>query len=384
MLLLPQIQIGMEAIKNPFLVEGYISSDYFCDRKSETQDIISALENGRNVTLISPRRMGKSGLIKHVFERVKTDTPEVSCFYIDIFHTQSLRDFIQLFASNVIGVFDSNMTKLLSDIIKIFKHSRPSFSADEITGAPSLSLDIQYGTEEHTLKDIFTYLQQSGKRCYIAIDEFQQITEYPENGTEALLRSYIQFLPNVNFIFSGSKRHLMSEMFSSPARPFYQSTQTLYLREIAEAEYFSFAQNHFVNSGRNLPEECFHTIYATVMSHTWYIQMWLNKLYDMAESDITLSDVNNALQKILREEDENFYVYSRVMTPAQRKVMSAIAKRRMVDKPYASSFLQEYKLPAISTVKSCIKYLTDNEFLISDRESLSVYNRFFMLWLAAH
>lgn len=373
----------MAIVRNPFPVEGYIGADYFCDREAETQELLSALENGRNVTLISPRRMGKSGLIKHAFERVRQTSPEVSCFYMDIFHTQSLNGFIQLLASNVIGALDSDFSRLMSSVVSIFKHSRPSISTDEFTGVPSLSLDIQKGDEEYTLKEVFAYLQQSGKRCYIAIDEFQQITEYPEKGTEALLRSYIQFLPNVSFIFSGSKRHIMGEMFSSPARPFYQSTQTLYLKEISETEYCSFAQRFFAESGRNLPSECFHTIYTTVMAHTWYIQMWLNRLYDMTEGDVTSADVNRTLAKILAEEDENFYVYSKIMTAAQRKVMTAIAKQKIVDKPYASSFIQEYKLPAVSTVKSCIKSLLDNEFLISDRESLSVYNRFFMLWLSS-
>ncbi|MBF4213444.1 ATP-binding protein, partial [Pseudomonas donghuensis] len=78
-----------------------------------------------------------------------------------------------------------------------------------------VTVDVSPTEEESTLKEIFDYLGSSEKRCYIAIDEFQQIAEYPEKGVEALLRSYIQFLPNVNFIFAGSKQHVMQEMFTS-------------------------------------------------------------------------------------------------------------------------------------------------------------------------
>lgn len=99
---------------------------------------------------------------------------------------------------------------------------------DELSGIPSVSLDIVPSKEEETLKEIFDYLRQSGRECYLAIDEFQQIMEYPEKGVEGLLRSYIQFLPNVHFIFSGSKKHLMEYIFFSIKRPFYQSTQNYF------------------------------------------------------------------------------------------------------------------------------------------------------------
>ncbi|MCF0195940.1 MAG: ATP-binding protein [Bacteroidaceae bacterium] len=373
----------MVRLNNPFPVEGYAGDDYFCDREQETRELLAALENERDVTLISPRRMGKSGLIKHAFERAGREHPEVSCFYIDIYHTQCLNDLIQLLAAHVVGAFDTNVEKMWSTVMSVFKSSRPTLTPDAQTGVPTLSLDFVPGKEEHTLKEIFTYLQQSGKRCYIAIDEFQQVAEYPEKGTEALLRSYIQFTPNVSFIFSGSKKHLMQEMFSSPARPFFQSTQTLSLKEIDETAYCRFAQQHFTDSGRNLPMECFHRIYTTVQAHTWYIQMWLNKLYDISQGDVTEEMVEAALQKILREEDDNFDAYHRLMTAAQRKIMLAIAREGVVSQPYAAAFIKRYNLPAVSTVKSSLKTLVDNEFLLSERGAISVYNRFFGLWLCS-
>ena len=163
---------------NPFFFLGYHSPEFFCDRKNETNTIISALHNGRNVTLIAPRRMGKTGLIHHSFYNIKEENAEIITLYMDILSTQNLGDFVKLFAETVLGKLD-------------------------------FAIDITSANEESTLKEVFNYLASSEKRCYIAIDEFQQITEYPEKGVEALLRSYIQFLPNVNFIFAGSKKHIM-------------------------------------------------------------------------------------------------------------------------------------------------------------------------------
>ena len=125
------------------------------------------------------------------------------------------RRFVRLFANTVLGKLDSAPQKALSRISQFIRSCRPVFTFDEITGVPKVTIDVAPAEEENTLKEIFDYLASSEKRCYIAIDEFQQITEYDEKGVEALLRSYIQFLPNVNFIFAGSRKHVMQEMFTS-------------------------------------------------------------------------------------------------------------------------------------------------------------------------
>ena len=83
---------------NPFLISGYYSPEFFCDREQETRIILDALHNGRNVTLTAPRRMGKTGLIRHVFYRLKEQQPDIVTFYLDIYSTQSLGDFVRLFA----------------------------------------------------------------------------------------------------------------------------------------------------------------------------------------------------------------------------------------------------------------------------------------------
>lgn len=212
---------------NPFLIAGYHSPEFFCDRKAESSTILEALYNGRNITLIAPRRMGKTGLIHHVFYQLKEQKSDVVTLYMDIYSTQSLGDFVRLFANTVLGQLDSVPQKALNRIGQFIRSCRPVFTFDEITGTPKVTVDVSPTEEESTLKEIFDYLGSSEKRCYIAIDEFQQIAEYPEKGVEALLRSYIQFLPNVNFIFAGSKQHVMQEMFTSSKRPFYQSTQLL-------------------------------------------------------------------------------------------------------------------------------------------------------------
>ena len=116
---------------------------------------------------------------------------------------------MRLFASSVLGKLDIAPQTALSRIGKFIRSCRPVFTFDELTGVPKATIDVASAEEEATLKEIFDYLASSERRCYVAIDEFQQIAEYPEKGVEALLRSYIQFLPNVGFIFAGNKQHVM-------------------------------------------------------------------------------------------------------------------------------------------------------------------------------
>ena len=174
---------------NPFLITGYYSPEFFCDRKTETETILDALHNGRNITLIAPRRMGKTGLIRNAFYHLKEQKLDVVTIYMDIYSTQSLGDLVRLFANSVLGELDTVPQKAFNRIAQFIRSCRPVFTFDELTGTPKVTVDIASAEEESTLKEIFDYLGSSEKQCCIAIDEFQQIAEYPEKGVEALLRS---------------------------------------------------------------------------------------------------------------------------------------------------------------------------------------------------
>ena len=365
---------------NPFLVTGYHSPEYFCDRRQETETMIQALYNGRNVTLIAPRRMGKTGLVKHVFYKLREQEPDIVTFYMDIYSTQSLGDFIRLFASTVLGRLDSVPQKALGRVGKFIKSCRPVFTFDELTGQPKVTIDIVPSSEEATLREIFDYLRSSEKRCYIAIDEFQQIAEYPEKGAEALLRSYIQFVPNINFIFAGSKQHIMQQMFHSAKRPFYQSTQTQVIDRIARDEYYRFAADFFTRQGRKLAEETFGYLYDAFDGHTWYIQTLLNRLYGYAGNpDIGMVDY--AIGEVVAE---STYTYENLLAayPASNiRLLKAIAKAGCVREINSGDFITEYRLRAASSVNSAHKRLIDREMVCKTADGYIVYDCFMAIWL---
>ena len=369
-------------LNNPFVVYGYKGAEYFCDREEETSKVINALVNERNVTLIAPRRIGKTGLIHHVFSEMGQQHPEVKCFYIDLFATKNLSQMVQLLARKILGHLDTPTQSAIRKINELFSSFRPTMSFDPM-GNPSFSLDIAPEAGEQSLEQIFNYMKLSGRRCYIAFDEFQQITSYPETGTEALLRSYIQFLPNVYFIFAGSQQHMMTELFLSARRPFYLSSQMLQLKEIDENKYLAFANHFLERKNSRISQETFHYLYTKVDGQTWYIQALLSRLYAYMDytPEITPSLVDQVIEELVGEQEVAFEDYYVSLTANQAVLLQAIAREERVKSPLAQAFIKKYRLPALSSIKTALKALIDRQMVCQYDGQYIVYDRFFAIWL---
>lgn len=365
---------------NPFLISGYHSPEFFCDRKQETAKITDGLHNGRNITLIAPRRMGKTGLIRHTFQNINNQDSKIITLYMDIFSTQSLGDFVKLFANTVLGKLDSNPKKALNRITRFIRSCRPIFTIDELTGIPKVTIDVVPSEEENTLKEIFDYLSSSEKRCYIAIDEFQQISEYPEQGVEALLRSYTQFVTNVNFIFAGSKKHIMQEMFTSSKRPFYQSSQIITIDAIEKEEYANFAIKHFSENNITLPKKIFDSIYDKYDGHTWYIQVMLNRLYGF-HREVNEELVNYAISEIISDYSYSYADLMKAYPSSNIRLLKAIAKEGCVKEILSGNFITKYRLRAASSVSTSLKKLTENELVYKTDKGYIIYDRIMDEWL---
>ena len=365
---------------NPFLIVGYHSPEFFCDRETETATILDALKNGRNITLIAPRRMGKTGLICNAFHHLKEQKSDIVTLYMDIYSTQSFGDFVRLFANTVLGKLDAAPQKALNRISQFIRSCRPVFTFDELTGVPKVTIDVAPQDEKSTLKEIFDYLASSQRHCCIAIDEFQQIAEYPEKGIEALLRSYIQFLPNVNFIFAGSKQHLMQEMFTSSKRPFYQSTQLINIGSIDRETYADFAIGLFAQCSKLLPRDVFYAIYEMYDGHTWYIQYLLNRLYGYNQ-DVDMVMVSDAMEQIVSEQSYSYQTLLKSYSAGQVRLLKAISREGCVKEILAGDFISRNRLRAASSVSASLKRLQDNELVYLTPQGYIIYDRFMREWL---
>lgn len=369
---------------NPFLLTGYISPEYFCDREKETAKLISALRNGRNITMVSPRRLGKTGLIEHSFYRMMREDDNTACYYVDLYQTDSLTSLVNKLANVVLGTLDSTQKKVVKTVSTFFKSLRPVISVDSLDGSPSLTVDVQPELAEHSLVEVFRYMEQSGKECYVAFDEFQTITDYADKNIEALLRSYIQRLSSVHFIFSGSQRHVLENMFASASRPFYQSTQMMPLYEIPMEAYYSFANEKLAAHKQTISEETFKYAYNKLYGHTWYIQMLFNRLYETGVKEIHVELVDETLSDITAENEATYQTFLKLVTPGQGKLLKAIAIEGSVDELLNQSFISKHGLGATSSVKSAAKALVEKELLLDNKGFYQIYDRFFGIWLKEH
>ena len=196
-----------------------------------------------------------------------------------------------------------------------------------------------------------------------------------------MLRSYIQFIPNVRFIFAGSSQHLMQEMFVSAKRPFYQSTQLMVLREIDEESYYRFARNFFELRGQELDKSVFHWIYTRFEGHTWYMQAMLNRLYERNEPVVDITQAEQVLMGLLEENTPVYQNLIIMLTDNQLALMKAIAHEGKVTAPNSGEFILGHGLKTPSSVNAALKSLVEKELVYKSTGGYMVYDRFMGIWL---
>ena len=368
-------------LKNPFVNQGYIGPEYFCDRLQETETMLNHFENGRNITLVAPRRIGKTGLIKHIFYQIERKNKNAICLYIDIFATKNLRDFTEMFGSAVFNGFVKREKSFLQKAASLLSNLRPVFTTDPFTGMPKVAITVEPSHAQLTIQQIFEWLAKSRREIYIAIDEFQQIANYPEDGTEAMLRSHIQFAGGVHFIFAGSKFHLMAEMFGSPKRPFFQSTEMMDLKPLDKEVYYRFANGFFEKKRGSLDHDTFIQLYDRFDGHTWYIQNVLNRLYESCQHVKSMDEVNREIVRLVESKSPQYESLAQFLSSNQFNLLKAIASEGIVAEPMGGKFIRQHNLLSPSIVQSALRGLLDKEIVYRTPKGYIIYDRFMSIWL---
>lgn len=369
-------------LNNPFVTNGYAGAEYFCDREAETRQITELLVNENNIALISPRRIGKTELIHHCFAQPGIKDKYYT-FVIDIYSTNSVSDLVNMFGKAIIDGLRPLGRKVWEKFINIVSSIRSEISFD-INGQPSWGLGIgEIKNPEVTLDEIFAYLNNADKPCLVAIDEFQQITNYGDKRIEALLRTYVQRCVNAHFIFSGSHRHLMGEIFTSPARPFYQSVVLMNLKPLSLDKYREFAIDKFKERGKTLDPQVADEVYSRFDGITSYMQRIMNVLFLKTPegSACTEAMIDDAINYNLDIASDTYEAMLRQMPEKQRAVFIAISAEGTARNVRSGAFAKKYHLPSPSSVNSAIKGLLEKDFITQSGDAYVVYDKFFSLWL---
>jgi hypothetical protein len=374
----------MKKKNNPFLLKGYVSKDLFCDRQKEVEQLFASVQNGIDTTLISPRRMGKTGLIFRFFDYLKEHS-EIKYIYVDIFSSRNLDELIKLLAEAILIGFPEQ-TRVGKQFMEFIKGFRPLIGYDSLTGQPQIQISYQSAQQkEYTLQGLFSFLESQGEQIVMAIDEFQQISDYPEKNIEALLRTYTQNLKNIRFIFCGSRNAMMINLFSNVKRPFYASTQYLLLGKIDQGIYSVFIRNKFDESGIVMTDEALEMILNWSQVHTFYTQSLCNMLYYTADRQITVETVKIACFELLKRNEPVFYQYRQLLTTAQWNFLIAIAKEGEVKQLTAQKFIAKYGIGTPANARRISRSLIEKELLLelSNKKltSYRVYDVFLSRWL---
>ena len=369
--------------KNPFVIMGKIPAELFCDREKESDKLIHYLTNGNHVVLISPRRMGKTGLIHHCYDDARI-CDEYFTFFVDILHTSNLREFTFNLSRSIYKELVPRGKRLAKSFIQALKSLSGTISIDTLNGGPKFGVELgDIANAELTLEEIFDYLDHAHRPCIMAIDEFQQITHYPEKNVEALLRGHIQQMQNCNFVFAGSERSIMTQMFSSSARPFYQSADTLELNEIPFDVYSDFARRLFLEARKNVDDVSLRYVYDLFKGHTFYMQKVFNEAFAITGKGETckLDTIFDAIDRILSDKETTYMEILSALSEKQKPLLYAIAAEGMASRVTSMAFAKKHNLESASAIQSAIKQLLNQNLITEIHKEYSVTDKFFALWM---
>jgi len=368
-------------LKNPFPVVGYHGPDTFCNREKETERLSKNLIGGLNITLISLRRMGKTALIHHVFNEIISKKQSV-CLYIDLYPTRSIKDLTRQLATASINVLPKKK-RTGNRFLSFLKGLRPVITYDPLTGAPGVRFEYSDVTEyEVTLAALLKFLDEIGTDVYLAFDEFQVISSYEDGNAEAMLRTMIQPLTNIHFIFSGSNKHMMNEIFHSSKRPFFASTRIMSLPVISTESYSRFIAEKFAEYKRKISPEAIAFILDWTRRHTYYTQSVCNTLFSYGGREIDIQSAKAICGEILEEQEKTFLQYRHLLTVNQWQVLVAVAKEGKVYRAQSGEFLSRYSLGTPAGTKRAIDALMAKEMIYEESDSSGTYNSVYDLFLS--
>lgn len=370
---------------NPFIYRVYKSKELFCDRQNELEILVTNALSGADTTLIAQRRIGKTGLIYRLFDEIRSRKMPIIPIYVDIFATRSLDDFVKTLSEAIMTAIPekSSIGKRFS---KFIKSLRPLISYDPLTSSPQITLTLQSEDEKkQTLKGLLTFLDSQDDKILLAIDEFQQIREYPEANVEAMMRTIIQKLNNVTFLYCGSKRHMMIDIFSEERNPFYRSTEFLTLQKLDAEVYTRFIVDLFSGAGKDIGQEAMDMILEWTRRHTYFTQRLCHKVFNLSKKNVGVELVKQAASQILQSETSVFEQYQQLLTSGQWNFMIAVAKEGQVSQVTSRPFLRKYKLGNPSSVNRIVESLIEKNILddtiIEGNPVYSLNDVFLSRWL---
>jgi AAA+ ATPase superfamily predicted ATPase len=380
---------------NPFLFGKIVTGEHFCNRENERHLLEENLRGGQSVVVISPRRMGKSSLLSVVAARL--ESLGIICGFIDFFGLRSASKIVSetvRVCAETISRQESNLERFLSTVAKTFKRTRiaiePSPDGSGFLIKPEITLPLEIRTSlGEAIEGLDRFLGKRGKKCVLVMDEFQEILSidrHESTSMEAEFRSVVQSAKNVSFAFLGSHASLMSEMFTSRKRPFFQAAKIIDLGPIDNKSLEKYITKRFQSAGISLGN--LDKILQLVNGHPDYSQRLCSHIYDIVASGVDTSKNIRLGDAILRkglssmlEACALIYIPEWQSYPLrQQQVLSILAEHGPL-KRLPALYLAEYSLSATS-YNTALKELLRKGVVKKNQAGLNeLVDPFFGMWI---
>lgn len=375
---------------NPFFTGIDIPDEFFCDRQDETAQMIRLIRNGNNIVLKSPRRIGKSSLIKHLFLQ-KDIAQNFNTLFVDILGTKNAADFQSELQRSFLKAPFSKGTKLQKHFETLLKSLYIDFGGiDSVSGSVQLP---RVGITPSNLpaipmEELFGFLEKQQKPTLVVFDEFQQIEYYPERMA-AMLRKYIQQMNKTRFIFSGSSKHMLTTMFQISNQPFYKSAVPMDLDILQLSSYQDFCEKMFAKGGRTVESSAITFAYYLFGGETYLMQELMKEVFSATRDgdSVDKKTILASLSTLIDRKDGDYReILNRLDNKKERNTLFCIASEGVATKLTSSSMLKKYDLDNASSVQNAIDNLMDEKMPLIDRIAKGTYvlqDRLFELWIAS-
>ena len=368
-------------IVNPFNYISIAQGDNFYDRTEETERMVKTLSGGNNIVLLAPRRYGKTSLVFKVMEELEKQN--IVCVYFDMMPVYSLESFVELFTQALYRK-QTAKEKFMGMVSKL-RNIRPKLTFDPV-GNADFSIDImEPRISSATVAEVLELpekMSQDGRRVVVVFDEFQEIRRFDKFGLESLMRSKIQLQHAANYLFLGSKTHLMQDMFMAKNRPFYNSAMVMQLSVLPERDTCRFLQDKFAASDIVIEEMMCRYLISRADNIPYYIQLLAAEIWQYMTPDlheVTKDIIDECFARVIELKHDYYFELFDRFSPAQKRLLQSIA--RSGDNIFSSEYIANNRLVGASSIQKSLSVLIESGLVERSDSSYFIGDPFFRRFL---
>ncbi len=369
---------------NPFQYGKEVSGENFCNRKKEIEDLLNHMRSSGNLMVYSQRRFGKTSLIKKSLDIARAEG--MVTVYADLSSVLSERIFVDVYSRAISQALVGPIDKMLILAKEIFKRLRPTATIDDTTQMPKIELEIDPKESAKNIEDVMDsverYQKKLGRKIVVCLDEIQEIGRLSTDYLEKVMRSHIQTHKDICYVFCGSKRHLIYEMFNNPNRPFYRSAAPYPIDKIPRNELISFVKSRFKSTSKSINDEAALRIMELCEDHPYYVQYFCHILWDQTtKTPVTVTDVENAVDVLLSREWAAYSNTWDLLPLQQKRMLVALAKKNPDDKMTSGDFLSRFELGYPSVASAALLSLEKKDMVDKQSGEYTIIDVMFRRWI---